>query len=466
MESFRKLGLSSGILHSIVESGFTEPSDIQEKAIPFVLQGKDVLGSSATGSGKTLVFGVGIIEGVEHEKGIQALILTPTRELAEQVAKILRYFSRYKNLNVCDIYGGVSINPQIQALRYADIVVGTPGRVLDHLSQKNFFLDKVNYLVLDEADRMLDMGFIDDVVKIINKCPKKRQTLLFSATISADIEHIAKRYMSNPVFVEAETQVDPSKLHQVFYDIQDNMKFSLLVSLLKKESSGLVMVFCNTRRNVDYLSHNLKKQNIDARAIHGGLAQSKRTRVLQDFHAGHALVLVCTDVAARGLDIKGVSHIYNYDVPKTTTEYLHRIGRTARAGKDGIAVSLVSSRDYDNFRGVCDRGNFVIEQKEVLELEKLSVQFNQHQKRHASFNKSHGFFARKKSKFSRGFRSSRRYDSRAGDGSRGFRSGRIDNSGGFKSDRRDGPRSFRDSDRNKKRNFKNNFHSYRRNYRR
>ena len=227
MESFRKLGLSYGIVQLIKEMGFTEPTDVQEKAIPLVLDGRDVLGSSATGSGKTLAFGAGIIERMEISKGIQCLVLTPTRELADQVAKAMRYFSSYKKLTVAEVYGGVSIEPQKHALRRADIVVGTPGRILDHLKQRSLDLNHIKYLVLDEADRMLDMGFIDDVVSIIDRCPKERQTLLFSATISHDIERIAKHYMREPVAIESESQVDPSKLHHVFYDVASNLKLSL-----------------------------------------------------------------------------------------------------------------------------------------------------------------------------------------------------------------------------------------------
>ncbi len=377
MNSFRKLGLSNEMLAVIESAGFTEPSDIQEKAIPLVLAGKDVLGSSATGSGKTLAFGAGIIEKIVSGKGIKALVLTPTRELAEQVGRNLHKFSQYKKINVSVIYGGVSIEPQKSALRHADIVVGTPGRILDHLRNDSLELSHLKYLVLDEADRMLDMGFIDDVVTIIEQCPKERQTLLFSATISQDIQRISKHYMNEPVFIESESQVDPSKLKQVYYDTPSNLKFSMLVHLLKEEKSGLVMVFCNTRRNADYVVHNLQRNGLDAIAIHGGLAQNKRSRVLEEFHSAKALILVCTDVAARGLDIKNVSHVYNFDVPKTSTEYIHRIGRTARAGKEGIAITIVSQRDYDSFRRVLSDPSLTIVQLEVPEIQSIPVRFRE-----------------------------------------------------------------------------------------
>ncbi len=378
MNEFANLGLSAGLVKVLEEAGITTPTDVQAKGIPLVLAGKDVLGSSATGSGKTIAFGAGIIEKVNPGQGVQALILTPTRELAEQIGKNMAKYSKHVGLRVIEVYGGVSIEPQKHALRSADIVVGTPGRILDHLRNASIDLRKLKFLVLDEADRMLDMGFIDDVVTIIDQCPKERQTLLFSATVSSDISRIAKHYMREPVLIESESQVDPSKLHQIFYDVPSNMKFSLLVHLLKNEKKGLVMVFTNTRRNADYVVHNLQRNGIDAIAIHGGLAQNKRSRIMEEFHSSKALILVCTDVAARGLDIKNVSHIYNFDVPKTSTDYIHRIGRTARAGKDGIAITIVSQRDYDNFRNVLRDPELKIKQENMPEdVKSIAVRFKE-----------------------------------------------------------------------------------------
>lgn len=352
MEEFRQLGLSEGILNVIREAGFSEPSEIQIKTIPLALAGKDIIGSSATGSGKTLAFGSAIIERIKRGSGIQSLVLTPTRELAEQVAHALRNFSKHFRLNVKEIYGGVPMGSQIKDLRAADIVVGTPGRILDHLHRRSLNLSKVKFLVLDEADRMLDMGFIRDVEEIIEHCPRERQTFLFSATISNEISQIANKYMINPIRVSVNNQVDPSKLYQVYYDIDSSMKFSLLVHLLKLEKNGVVMVFCNTRRNVDRLTYGLHQQKIHALAIHGGLSQNKRSSTLHSFKERETLILVCTDVAARGLDIKEVSHVYNFDIPATDLEYIHRIGRTARAGKNGIAISFVSSGDHGEFRQI------------------------------------------------------------------------------------------------------------------
>ena len=374
MEHFRKLGLSEKLLKLLEKAKITLPSEIQEKVIPLVSQGKDVIGGSATGTGKTLAFGVGIIEKTEKDKGVQVLILTPTRELAEQVGNVFIKFSGYKQLKVSIVYGGVNIGHQINSLKNSEIVVGTPGRILDHLERGTINLSNIKTLVLDEADRMLDMGFIYDVEKIIKNCPKKRQTLLFSATISADIEHIAAKHMVNPKFVSVESYVKPEKLKQIYYDVPNNMKFSLLVHLLKQEKSGLVMVFCNTRNNVDFIAENLKHFNIDVLAIHGGLTQKRRNSIMQKFSAENKVyVLVCTDVAARGLDIKGISHIYNYDIPKTDKEYIHRIGRTARAGKEGIAVNILSDRDYENFSNILRDDSLNIENKKLPEIEMVRM---------------------------------------------------------------------------------------------
>lgn len=373
MERFRKLGIIEPVLNAIKDEGFTEPSEIQEKAIPLVVAGKDVIAGAATGSGKTLAFAAGIIKDCEKGKGIQALVLTPTRELAEQDSLSIKKFSKYKPLGITSVYGGVGINPQISALRTVDVVIGTPGRILDHMHRGTINLKNVKILVLDEADRMLDMGFIDDVETIISQLPKNRQTLLFSATISGDIMHIAKKHLKSPVEVSAESYVDPKKLKQIYYDVPDNMKFSLLVHLLKNEKSGMAMVFCNTQRNTDFVARHLKKSGVESMAIHGGFSQAKRSYALESFHCQKVCILVCTDVAARGLDIKNVTHIYNYDSPPTSKEYIHRIGRTARAGNEGKAVSLVASRDYENFSRVIQDRELKIELEKMPLVEKVEL---------------------------------------------------------------------------------------------
>jgi ATP-dependent RNA helicase DeaD len=374
MDKFRKLGIMQPILRVIEEEGFEKPSEIQEKSIPLVLAGKDVIAGSATGSGKTLVFGSGIIQNTERGRGIQVLVLTPTRELCQQVSKALRMFSRYMSLEIVSVYGGAAINPQIQRLRGADVVVGTPGRILDHLERKTIYLKNVKMLVLDEADRMLDMGFIEDVEKIIMHCPRDRQTLLFSATITYSVDILAKKYMRNPRKISAEAYVDPSKLVQIYYDVEDNMKFSLLVHLLKHEGSSLAMVFCNTRVNTDFVARNLNANGVNALAIHGGFSQDKRNKSIQDFHSRNSGVLVCTDVAARGLDIKNVSHVYNYDIPKDSKEYIHRIGRTARAGESGKVINILAKRDWDNFTRAIRDNNLDMYKEELPHIKRARIE--------------------------------------------------------------------------------------------
>jgi ATP-dependent RNA helicase DeaD len=371
MESFKALGLDEGLLKVAEELGFKEPSEIQKKAIPLALQGKDIIGGSATGSGKTFAFAAPIIQKLNPEKKVQALVLTPTRELAEQISTAFKRFSRHKKLKVLPVYGGVSISGQLNHLSVSDILVGTPGRILDHLSRGSLNLSELKFLVLDEVDRMFDMGFYSDVEKILNACPKKRQTMLFSATISSDLDHLASKHTSNAVEVEVESYVDHSKLKQIYYDVENNLKFSLLVHLLKQDERELVMVFCSTRRNADFVHKNLKNARIPCGVIHGGFTQNKRTKVLDDFHHHKINVLICTDVAARGLDIKGVSHVYNYDIPKTSDEYIHRIGRTARAGKNGMAVNILSNRDYENFSKVMEDESLKIDLQELPRFERL-----------------------------------------------------------------------------------------------
>ena len=373
MENFKILGISEPVLRAIKDERFDSPSEIQEKSIPLIIAGKDVIAGSATGSGKTLAFAAGILKNAQKGRGIQALVLTPTRELAEQVAQALIRFSKYDPLEIIAVYGGVGINPQIRGLKTADVVVGTPGRLLDHIARNTLRLGKVNTLVLDEADRMFDMGFKDDVEKIIRKCPDDRQTLLFSATINKEVVQLSRRYMHEPLQVSVDSFVDPAKLVQTFYDVADDHKFSLLLHLLKNENSDLVMVFCNTKRNTDKVTKNLRFSGIDALAIHGGLTQYKRNDVMERFHTGKFCVLVCTDVAARGLDIRGVSHVYNYDIPRESKQYIHRIGRTARAGAEGKAINILSRTDYDNFGRVLKENGVQITEEPLPAFAKAAI---------------------------------------------------------------------------------------------
>lgn len=364
MENFKILGMSDELIKAIKGMGFTNPTTIQEKTIPHVIDKKDVIAESATGSGKTLAFSAGIVQNTQKGKGNQALILTPTRELAMQISDNLNEFSRYNKLKVATIYGGVSYNPQIDSLRKSEIVVGTPGRILDLLQRNDINLSGVKTLILDEADRMLDMGFLPDVKNIMSQCPENRQTLLFSATMAKEIRDLSKKFMNNPVHVSVDNQVDPRKLPQCYYNVHGKLKFSLLVHLLKKEEGNLVMIFCNSRHSTDNVAKNLKKAGIKAYGIHGGLTQNKRSQIIEDFNSGKAHALVCTDVAARGLDIPDISHVYNYDIPNDPKQYVHRIGRTARAGKSGLVINILSTKDYDNFNAVLDENDFDIVKKD------------------------------------------------------------------------------------------------------
>jgi superfamily II DNA/RNA helicase len=375
MDKFKHLGMSPELLQALEEMKFSEPTEIQEKTIPLVLAGKDVIAGASTGSGKTLAFGTSIIENCSRQGVIQALVMVPTRELADQVAKSLKVFSKYKPLAITEVYGGVSMGPQVSKLRRSDVVVGTPGRILDHIEHQTVDFGYVKILVLDEADRMLDMGFVRDVKKIIEQVPQKRQTLLFSATISRDIRAISDDYMNKPVEIFTESQVDPTKLAQSYYDVPDNMKFSLLAHLIKNDHSKLVMIFCNTQRNTDFVARNLQNMGVNALAIHGGYSQDKRTRTMEKFQEGSVHVLVCTDVAARGLDVKGVSHVYNYDVPNEANQYVHRIGRTARAGAEGKAVTILASRDYENFTFVKRISKCNIVREDLPEMQKVEISY-------------------------------------------------------------------------------------------
>lgn len=356
---------------AFLELGFEEMTEIQKKCIPLIQNGKDVIGQSQTGSGKTAAFGFPILEKITHAHGLQALILVPTRELCEQVATEMRKFAKHKRIFISAVYGGVSINPQIHSLGNADIVVATPGRMLDHLKRGTASLSKLKVLVLDEADKMFEMGFIDDVKNIISQTPNHRQTLLFSATISQQVHDIVRHHMKNPEKVKVQSYVAEEKLEQYFYQVSSGDKFSLLVHLLKHEQQGLTIIFCATRNRVDVLGKNLYRQGIEAERLHGGLSQNRRKQAIDMFHGNKADILVASDVAARGLDIKNVKFVINYDIPKTSKEYIHRIGRTARAGMEGRVISLLAPQDHDNFRNVLEDRSLIVKRLELPRFERL-----------------------------------------------------------------------------------------------
>lgn len=353
--TFESLNVKQELVKGLNEIGIKEPTDIQKKTIPLIKQGKDVIGVSKTGSGKTIAFGVPLLENIKHEQEVQFLVVAPIRELAVQISKELKKFGKYVNFSVATVYGGVSINPQIEAIERADMVVGTPGRLLDHLENHKLDLSKIKGVVLDEADKMVEMGFIEDIRRILDKTPKNKQVLLFGATISNEIEYLKKEYMHEPLTAQAESHVHEEYLEQYYYNIKQYEKFSLLVYLLKKEEKDLTIIFCSTRSTVEMVTKNLRDNGVRAEMIHGKMNQNKRLKVIENFHKGKPNVLVASAVAARGLDIKDVSHIFNYDLSQDPQEYIHRIGRTARAGQTGKAITLLSERDHDTFREILSR---------------------------------------------------------------------------------------------------------------
>jgi len=371
--NFENININTRLKNKLKEVRFKNLTLIQEKCIPEILDGKDVVGQAETGSGKTLAFCLPILNMINPNKGLQVLVLTPTRELCIQVTDVFRDFGKNLGIKAIDIYGGVNIKSQIRDIKSANIVIATPGRLLDHIGRKTIDLRNIRFLILDETDKMLEMGFIEDVEKIIYNLPRERQTLMFSATISEDVYCIARKHLKNPVMFRTKQFVDTDKLNQKYYDIYNqNDKFSLLVHLLKNSTSGLAIVFCATRKETDIVARNLRQQGVNASEIHGGMGQNKRLKSLERLKNQKIDVLVATDVAARGLDIKDVSHVYNYDVPKTPKEYIHRIGRTARAGENGNAVTLLTSRDHDNFRRVQSDDKLRIEQADFPRFEKVS----------------------------------------------------------------------------------------------
>lgn len=345
---FNELNLSADLLAEIEKAGFVEASPIQEQTIPLALEGKDVIGQAQTGTGKTAAFGLPTLEKIRTEEAtIQALVIAPTRELAVQSQEELFRFGRSKGVKVRSVYGGSSIEKQIKALKSgAHIVVGTPGRLLDLIKRKALKLQDIETLILDEADEMLNMGFLEDIEAIISRVPENRQTLLFSATMPDAIKRIGVQFMKEPEHVKiAAKELTTELVDQYYIRVKEQEKFDTMTRLMDVEQPELAIVFGRTKRRVDELTRGLKIRGFRAEGIHGDLDQNKRLRVLRDFKNGNLDVLVATDVAARGLDISGVTHVYNYDIPQDPESYVHRIGRTGRAGKSGQSITFVSPNE-------------------------------------------------------------------------------------------------------------------------
>lgn len=351
MNTFSEFGLEPKVLQAITELGFEEATPIQVKSIPIAMQGRDMIGQAQTGTGKTAAFGLPLINKIpKDEEHIVALIMTPTRELAIQVAEEIGKLARFKGTRSLAIYGGQDIVRQIRALkRKPQIIIGTPGRLLDHINRKTIKLDDVKTVVLDEADEMLDMGFMEDIQSILKLVPEERQTMLFSATMPVNIQKLAQRFLKNPEQVSViPKQVSAPLIEQAYVEVNERQKFDALSRLLDMESPELAIVFGRTKRRVDELSEALQKRGYSADGLHGDLSQNQRDNVMRKFRDGSIDVLVATDVAARGLDVSGVTHVVNFDLPQDPESYVHRIGRTGRAGKEGKAWSFVTPREIDH----------------------------------------------------------------------------------------------------------------------
>lgn len=352
---FTELDLKPEILKAIKRAGFEEATPIQEKTIPLVLQGKDVIGQAQTGTGKTAAFGLPILQNVDRkEHFIQALVIEPTRELAIQTQEELFRLGRDEKARVQVVYGGADIRRQIHSLKQTPaILVGTPGRLLDHLKRGTIDLSHVKTIVLDEADEMLDMGFIQDIESILKYASNKHQTLLFSATMPKPIMHISEKFMHDPQVVQIKgKELTANLIDQYFVRAKENEKFDILCRLIDVQNPELAVVFGRTKRRVDELTRGLQARGYNAAGIHGDLSQTRRMNVLKRFKNGKLDILVATDVAARGLDISGVSHVYNYDIPQDPDSYVHRIGRTGRAGKNGISVTFVTPNEIGYMRTI------------------------------------------------------------------------------------------------------------------
>ncbi|MCW4024548.1 MAG: DEAD/DEAH box helicase [Candidatus Bathyarchaeota archaeon] len=355
IQKFQDLPLSGEVLRSIEELGFKELFPIQAQAIIPLLEGRDVIGQAQTGTGKTAAFGLPMVERINREiRGVQGLILTPTRELALQVADNMAKFAKHRKIKVLAVYGGESINKQIHALSSGvHIVVGTPGRLIDLMKRRVLNLSAAKIVVLDEADRMLDMGFIDDIKYILSKVPKDRQTSLFSATIDQNVMSICNQYMKNPEkIMVSKDEIAVTQMKQYYIAVNQSGKFNALINILQDQSVDKAIVFCRTRHEASKLSDQLYRRRIRSQALHAGFTQAQRERAIGDFRSGRTNLLIATDVAARGLDIEGITHIINYDVPMDPPNYFHRIGRTARKGTEGTAITLVSFSEMTYFNDI------------------------------------------------------------------------------------------------------------------
>jgi ATP-dependent RNA helicase RhlE len=357
---FRTLGLHANILKAVQEAGYTEPTPIQAAAIPQILAGQDVIGIAQTGTGKTAAFVLPILTrlaegGSEtNRRCVRALVVAPTRELAAQIEENVRAYGKHLSLRTATVFGGVSERPQIDALRSGvDLVVATPGRLLDLMGQRFVDFSRLSFLVLDEADRMLDMGFLPDIRRIVKAMPQKRQTLLFSASLSQEIERVTREFLHAPKTVQIGRRANPAEtVTQLVYEVPKHLKSALLVHLLRNSELNMVLVFSRMKHGADRLARQLESHGVKTATLHSNRSQNQRLRALKDFKSGAVRVLVATDIAARGIDVDDISHVVNYDFPMHPEDYVHRIGRTGRAHAVGDAISFVTPEDHSELRSV------------------------------------------------------------------------------------------------------------------
>lgn len=376
---FEEIGISKEVQRAISDMGFEEMSPIQSQAIPKILEGSDIIGQAQTGTGKTAAFGIPIIEKCNpDEKGVQALVLCPTRELSIQVAEEIGRLSKYKKgISVLPIYGGQPIDRQIRALKKGvNIVIGTPGRVIDHIRRKTLKADNVSMMVLDEADEMFDMGFRDDIELVMNQLKEERQTVFFSATMATEIMKFASRYQTNPEIIKVvHKELTVPKVEQFYFELKQHMKTEILSRLMDIYNPKLTIVFCNTKKKVDELTEELQSRGYFADGLHGDLKQSQRDTVMGKFRKGTIDILVATDVAARGIDVDDIDLVINYDMPQDEEYYVHRIGRTARAGREGMAISFVAGRDIYKLKDIQKYTKTKIQRKELPTLKDIQENY-------------------------------------------------------------------------------------------
>ena len=405
---FDELGLNKKLLLALQESGYTIPFPIQEKAIPIILQGNDVIGQAHTGTGKTAAYSLPILMKMKNARNAQALVLVPTRELAIQVAKEMNKLAKYTETKVAAIYGGQNMRNQIIRLeRGIHIIVATPGRLMDHIGQKTIFLDTIDFVVLDEADRMLDMGFIEDINYILSKIKHKKQLCLFSATILPEIIEISKRYMKNPIHVTVnQNDITLKTIEQMYLITNEKEKYNHLCDLIKQSNNNQMLIFTSTKQKAEELAMNLrKKELLQVTALHGDLSQRQRNYAMHKFRDEQEQILVATDIAARGIDIPSIKYVINYDIPRDPITYFHRIGRTARANSDGKAISLVAIEKISDFEKILRYTKYKVRQlnEEIgIPIPKIQKAFKKHNylNKNKPFNKwsKHNYKNSKKKK--------------------------------------------------------------------